>query len=268
MAVVDEARLLDHMPRPQRAAYSMRAMGKAGLPDPIHVAGKPYRLVQSVKHDFFAATGFYENPSGTRVVLKISRTQEFAGVPLLWLGQWICRRELRFYGRLADLPAVPKVLGLVGQTGFVLEYVRGHPLSRHAPVPDGFFRELQELMFELHRRGIAYVDTNKTQNILVGEDGHPHLVDFQISWDLHEPGDWWLNRLVLAHLQKEDLYHILKHKRRMRPDELTPAEREQSRRRSLLLRIHRFILWPYFRLRRRTFQRLRDTGRLLPEGSK
>lgn len=200
--------------------------------------------------------------------MKISRTQEFAGVGLLWLGKWICRREQRFYRKLADLPGIPKVLGNVGPTGFVLEYVAGHPLSRDTPVPDGFFSELQGLMIELHRRNLAYVDTNKRQNILVGDDGRPHLVDFQISWDLEEFGDWWLNRAVLAHLQQEDLYHILKHKRRLRPDEMSPRERELAQRRSMLLRIHRFILWPYFRLRRRTFQRLRDTGRLLPEGSK
>jgi hypothetical protein len=268
MTALPDSRSLDRISRPERAAYSMRAMGKAGLPDPINVRGEEYRLVRSVKHDFFAATGFYENAMGTRVVLKISRTQEFAGVPLLWLGQWLCRREQRFYRKLQDIDNVPKVLGTVGQTGFVLEYVDGHPLSKQAPVPDGLFQELQGLLEELHRRDLAYVDTNKTQNILVGSDGRPHLIDFQISWDLEDLGDWWLNRWILSHLQIEDAYHILKHKRRLRPDEMTAAERELAERRSLPLRVHRFILKPYFKLRRRTFQRLRETGRLLPEGSK
>ena len=246
----------------------MRALGRAGLPDPIHVGGRDYRLVRSVKHDFFAATGFYEDAGGARVVLKISRTEEFAGVPLLWLGRWICQRELRFYRKLHDLPGIPRVLGMVGQTGFVLEYVHGYPLARNASIPDNFFDELLDLLRELHLRGLAYVDTNKTQNILVGPGGHPHLVDFQISWDLEEFGDWRLNRLWTAHLQREDLYHILKHKRRLRPDLVTAQERELAKRQSALLRFHRFILKPYFALRRRTFQRLRETGRLLPEGSK
>ena len=246
----------------------MRALGKAGLPDVIHLQGNDYRLVRSVKHDFFAATGFYADAQGRRVVLKISRTEEFAGVPLVWLGRWLCQREQRFYRKLEDLPEIPKVLGAVGETGFVLQHVEGYPLARNSPIPDGFFQKLQRLLCELHRRGLAYVDTNKTQNILVGADGRPHLVDFQISWDLEELGPWKLNRLWLRHLQKGDLYHILKHKRRCRPDELSPVERRMSRRRSALLRVHRFILWPYFRLRRRTFQRLRDTGRLSPEGSK
>src|SRR6185295_15141631 len=98
-------------------------------------------------------------------------------------------------------------------------------LSKQHPVPDGFFAQLQALILELHRRGIAYVDTNKPENILLGDDGRPHLIDFQISWDLHDFGNWWLNRWWLHRLQREDFYHILKHKLRLRPDEMTPEER-------------------------------------------
>ena len=268
MPVENGARLQDRAARPERAAYCMRALGKSEFPDPILVRGVNYRLVRSVKHDFFAATGFYEDAGGERVVLKISRTEEFAGVPLLWLGRWLCRREQRFYSKLSDLKAIPKVLGEVGPTGFVLEYVAGMPLSACPSVPDGFFDELMELITQVHRRGLAYVDTNKTQNILVGRDGKPHLIDFQISFDLQDLGDWWGSRLVLRYLQQCDVYHVLKHKKRLRPDEMTGVEREQGERRGWPIRLHRLIVKPYFGLRRRTFQRLRATGRLLPEGSK
>ena len=246
----------------------MRALGREELPQQIDVGGGTYRLTQTVKHDFFAATGFYQNAAGERAVLKMSRTAEFAGVPLEWLGRWLCRREMRFCRKLADLPNVPRVLGTVGRTGFVHEFVCGRPLSKDHPVPDGFFDRLRELMLELHRRRLAYVDTNKPENILLGDDGLAHLIDFQISWDLEELGDWWLNRWWLAHLQHEDLYHCLKHKRRLRPDEMSEEEMAESHRRSFLIRLHRFIFKPYFLLRRRTFKRLRETGRLLPEGSK
>ena len=189
-------------------------------------------------------------------------------MPLHWLGKWICGRETRFYRKLADLPNVPKLLGYVGDTGFVHEYVIGRPLAKDKPVPDGFFQQLQDLLFEIHRRKIAYVDTNKPENILLGDDGRPHLIDFQISYDLHELGDWFVNRRILSHFQREDAYHILKHKRRLRPDELTADERERAEQKSFLIRLHRFVFKPYFLIRRRTFKRLRETGRLLPEGSK
>src|SRR5258707_12335587 len=90
---------------------------------------------------------------------------------------------MRFYRKLQDLPNIPRLLGTVGDTGFVHEFVAGRPLASERPVPDGFFDRLVDSLAELHRRGIAYVDTNKPENILLGDDGQPHLIDFQISWD-------------------------------------------------------------------------------------
>lgn len=246
----------------------MRALGKQGMPPTFTIDGVTYHLAQTIKHDFFAATGFYADAAGRRVVLKMGRTEDYAGIPLLWLGRWLCNRELRFYRRLADLPNVPAVLGTVGQTGFVHAYAEGRPLGKDCQIPDGFFQKLQDLMTELHRRGIAYVDTNKPQNILLGDDGLPHLIDFQISYDLHDLGDWPWSRWLLRRFQREDLYHVLKHKRKLRRDETTPAELAVAERQSWLIRLHRFIFKPYFLIRRRTFKRLRETGRLLPEGSK
>ncbi len=198
----------------------------------------------------------------------MGRTEEFAGIPLRWLGRFLQRRELHFYARLADLPNVPAVLGTLGETGFVMEFVRGRPLAEASTAPDGFFDALIALLREMHRRGIAYVDTNKPQNILLGDDQKPHMIDFQISWDVDQLGNWWLNRWLLRHLQADDIYHVTKHKRRLRPDELTDAERDHLSRKSAFIRAHRFLTRPYFLLRRRLFKRLRDTGRLLPEGSK
>jgi hypothetical protein len=263
-----DPRELDRTAHPNRVVYSMRALGKEGLPDALSLGGTPYRLYLSVKHDFFAATAFYRDCQDRIIVLKIGRTADFAGLPMRWLGRWSCRRELRFYRALADVPSVPRVLGTVGDTGFVHCFVPGRPLSRDLPVPDGFFDQLGQLFDAIHQRDIAYVDTNKPQNILIGIDRRPYLIDFQISCDLHLIGDWWLARVILRHFQKEDRYHLLKHRRRMRPDEMTPGELDCSRRKSALLRLHRLLFRPWFLLRRRTFKRLRDTGRLLPEGSK
>src|SRR5690349_10658437 len=117
-------------PRADRIVYAMRALGKSDLPARLELPCGVFALVQTVKHDFFAATGFYEDAGGRRVVLKISRTVDFAGIPLEWAGRYLCRREMRFYAALSDLPNVPAVLGTVGRTGFVHEFVPGRPLSK------------------------------------------------------------------------------------------------------------------------------------------
>ena len=246
----------------------MRALGKAGLPRSLALSGSIFHLAREVKHDFWAATGFYEDGNGNRVVFKAGRAQDFAGIPLRWIGRWLRDREVRIYSKLRGVERVPRVLGTVGQTGFVMEFMPGGQLAEVARVPDGFFEELRRLIEQIHHRRMAYVDLNKRSNILIGEDGRPYLVDFQISYDLHElGGDTWLGRRVLEWLQREDLYHLAKHHARLRPDELTPEQIEAAERRSALIRLHRLLSKPWRGFRRRTLARLRASGRVWPAGS-
>ncbi len=239
-----------------------------GLPQEIDCAGLRFELVRTFKHDFFAATGLYaermtndhlpddvpqsraiEPQAPRRVVLKLQRQRAFLGLPLGWLGAWLTRHEARIYRELADVPGVPRFVGLFGPTGFIHEFVPGHPLARGEKVSDTFFHELAELLSSVHARGLAYVDLNKRQNILVGEDGRPHLIDFQISFRLGRRRGG-LPRAILALLQEHDRYHFAKHKRRCRADLMTPAEIEASYRRSGPLNAHRVLSRPYFRIRR------------------
>lgn len=267
-----EAEPIDPSQPPSRGfkLYSMRALGREDLPAEVSAEdGRVFRRTQTIKHDFFAATGFYADEQGGKAVLKMGRTITFWGVPLAWTGRMLCSREVRFYRKLADLPNVPAVLGLVGRTGFLHAYVEGRPLSKKHPVPDGFFRQLHALLAEIHRRGIAYVDTNKPENILLGDDGKPYLIDFQISWDLDSVlGNNVLTRWWLRTCQREDRYHILKHQRRLRPDEMTPEELAESKRQSWAIKAHRVVTKPYFVVRRGLFKWLHARGWLLPEGSK
>lgn len=239
---------------------SLRALGRDDPPEVLSVGGVTWRRTELVKHDFFAATAFYADEAGNRAVLKTGRVIPFCLVPMKWLGRRLRDREVRFYKALQDLPNIPRLLGEPTETSFLHAYVPGRPLSRKLPTPDGFFARLEALFREIHRRGIAYVDTNKPQNILLGDDGLPYLIDFQISWD-HGPG--WLRR----RLQREDLYHLLKHRRRMRPDELTPEQLARASKVSVWVKVHRTVTWPYFRVRRALFRKLEKDGRLLPSGS-
>ena len=236
----------------------MYALGPAGLPGTVVVEGVPYALEQVVKHDFWAGTGFYIRPADVaadrlprRVVVKINRRASLLGLPLSPIGRWLCGRERRAYVALGDLPHVPRLLaGDAGPTGLIHAYVDGAPLRRGAAIPDAFFDELLVAIEAMRARGFAYVDTNKPSNVLLGDDGRPYLFDFQISFDAAR---WWpraVGRALLRQFYRGDVYHVLKLKRRFRPDQLSDVDGEILARGRPGQRLHRAIAAPYFAVRR------------------
>ncbi len=255
--------------RVSRTIWSMYALGEAGLPLTVTTRGRTYALEHVVKHDFWAGTGFYRDvESGARAVVKINRQTSFAFIPLRWIGRRLRRREVRAYERCADLPNVPALLGDASDTGFVHAFVEGGPLNKERKTPDPFFEELMSLVRELERRGIAYVDSQKPQNILLGEDGRPHLIDFQVSFDATAWRPRWLGRMLLKPLVRGDVYHVLKNKRRFRPDLLTPDEIATLNNKGPLHKLHGWISAPYHWVRKPLMKWLERTGRVMPEKSK
>ena len=122
----------------------------------------------------------------------------------------------------------------------------------------------------MHQRDVAYVDLEKRENILVDAQGRPYLIDFQISWRWPAGGNGRgqglqrlipapLGRFLLARLQQGDRYHLLKHRRRHRPDAMTPEQLEASYRRGPYVDLHRWLFRPFTLLRRGVLKWL--TGR-------
>jgi hypothetical protein len=255
-------------PRPRVRHPWLSALPGGEMPLTIACRGARFEHVQTFKHDFFAATGLYRGPGGL-AVLKLGRTTDCLSLPMAWIGKLLTRREIQLYSQCQDLPGVPRLIGPVDATGFLHAYVPGHPLRRRETVSDTFFDELSALVRALHARHIAYVDLNKRQNILLGDDGRPYLIDFQIS--LFLPPIGWRRlrpvRWLLARFQQADCYHCLKHKRRLRPDLLTPEERARLSRLSIWIRLHRWLTRPLTNLRRRTLKRLEKTAGLSVTGS-
>ncbi len=226
-------------------------MGRTDLPSVITVGERHYRQTLTYKHDFFAATAAYAGPAG-RVVLKVQRQADFFGLPLAWIGSFLVRREALLMARSQAVPGVPRYRGAWGDTGLVHEYVAGHPLGRHDILDDEFFPRLSAMLDEIHDMEMAYVDLEKRENILLGDDGRPYLIDFQISWFLNprDGGKSWPARKILDILQTADRYHLLKHWRRARADQLNPDQIAESGRPPFWIAWHRLLFRPVTRLRR------------------
>jgi len=237
-------------------------------PETVKVAGCAYRLVHVFKHDFFAATCLYEAIAPAeipRIVVKFSRTQPFCGVPLDWLGRLMRRHEEDIYRALADIEGVPRRVGRVDEASYAIEYVDAAPLDHLDVPPPGFFDRLLGVFGAIHARGVAYSDANKRSNILADAAGRPFLVDYQIAFRRRD--DWpWPVRPLLAlavrYVQRSDIYHVYKHKRRLSPHEMTATERDLSRRRGLLHTLHRKLTTPWRRFRRRFLRKQYQAGRL------
>jgi hypothetical protein len=232
------------------------------LPGEVPLNGFRYRRVRTFKYDFFAGTGLYElaqpaegtsEPPPRQVVAKIYRYRRFFGLPMGWLGRISVRHESRLYQMLHDIPGIPRFIGFIGRTGFAHAYIPGRKLERKDVPNDRFFDELKTLLETLHARNVSYVDLHKLGNIILGDDGKPYLIDFQISFAprLRWPVVRWVSGRILRQLQGEDWYHYAKHKRRLRKDLVTPEDHAKSYHPSLPNRIHRWISRPYFWIRHR-----------------
>jgi predicted Ser/Thr protein kinase len=223
----------------------------------FELAGRTYTLQKVLKQDFFAATGRYVSDDGRRVCMKHYHTEPFLGVPLDWAGRLMADREVRHYRLLQDLGNVPRLVGRVGRSAFVHEWVEGNDLlDQKDRLPDDFFDRLEALLATVHARGMAYVDMNKPDNVLVGEDGRPVLIDFQISWAprLTRGPVGRLKRRLLAMLQEADRYHVRKLKRLYRRDQMTPQEVEASYQRPWFLNLHRVFGAPLRDARRKVLE--------------
>jgi len=238
---------------------SLRALGRDELPPNVSLSDGEYVFTETLQHSFFAATGLYTGPSG-KAVIKFGRRAAFLGFPLAWIGRKMMGHEVRMYRAVEDLEGVPSFLGTIGREGFAHAYAEGRPHEMGEPMEIEFFERLQALIDEVHRRDMAYVDLSKAQNILIGDDGRPYLIDFQIAWHWPQPSEprrgiqkWlpaWLGRRILDAAQEGDRVHVLKHCRRSAPTALTPEQYARSIRRTGWIRVHDFFSTPYRAVRR------------------
>lgn len=234
-------------------------------PATFEIDGARYRLGQVFKHDFWAAACLYVCDDGSvkfpRIVIKFGREHNLGILPMKWIGRSMVAHECDIYQAMHDIPGVPAFIGRLSPTCFAMEFVEGKPLDHHEKPPVGFFDKLKEIFEQMHERGIAYVDANKRSNIIVRTDGSPTVIDFQIS--LRRKKSNLLLWPFIKYMQDKDIYHMLKHKRRMVPEELTQEELDISTRRTGLHWLHRKLTKPYRALRRGYLNKKFKKGQLI-----
>ena len=188
-------------------------------------------------------------------------------MPLLWLGELLCSHEVSILSRLSNLRGIPRFLSRYGRTGFIYEYIEGRSIEQGQKLPVDFFDVLLELLTEVHQRDIVYLDMNKRSNILLGSDGQPYLIDFQISLHIDErlSISRHLSLYLRDSLRRADIYHLFKHKHRLCPELLTAQEQLRVPNLSRLIWLHRLAATPLRRLRRALLKYLHTKGLMVIE---
>ena len=134
------------------------------------------------------------------------------------LARRLAAREARALHALHGVAGIP---GLIAWDGAVLTrtWIDGSAMQVARPRVADYFRAARRLLARVHRAGVVHNDTAKEPNWLVCADATPALVDFQLAGVFSRRGR------LFRMLAREDLRHLLKHKRTYLPHALTRRER-------------------------------------------
>ncbi|MEL1266098.1 serine/threonine protein kinase [Pseudoxanthomonas putridarboris] len=178
--------------------------------------------IAALKADSFGRIALMRDARGVFVRRDLSASPWWLRLPA-WR---LARREARAIGQLAGLDATPQLLAWDG-VRLDRSYLEGAAMYQQPPRGDlAYFRAARRLLQQVHRRGIAHNDLAKEANWLVLADGRPAVIDFQLAVR-GDPRSRWMRLLA-----REDLRHLLKHKRTYCPESLTPVERRVLKRHS------------------------------------
>jgi hypothetical protein len=225
------------------------------------------RVVRVLKRDTFGRVELLER-GAERAVRRVACG---GALPLSrWMAGLLLARERRALVALAGLAGVPALRheqewlrapdleGRVPSEAHVLvrSYLQGSALHQAEALPADFFEHLARLAEELHARGVCHNDLHKEQNVVVGPDGRPGLIDFQLASVHPRAGRTFASRC------RDDLRHVDKHRRRyLRPGRgpagTAPISSARPPRSALAL-VWRRLVKPLYNAIVRLFPRARD----------
>ena len=157
---------------------------------------------------------------GRSVMVKDVKKRSFL---LRWtLGLWLIQKEWKIYSRLKGTKGIPQPIERIDRFAFAMEFIPGRSLLRGENLPASFFSDLEQVLSEIHARGVVHMDLRHKGNALLSEKGEPFLIDFNSSFAFKERG--FFRRYLFPLLRWVDDGALLKLKERISPSLMTPEE--------------------------------------------
>jgi serine/threonine protein kinase len=162
---------------------------------------------------------------GAKAVVK-----DFSRLGFLYrntFGRFLVWREAKAYRHLRGVDGTPRLFRVIDGLALVIEEIPGKSLEnayRDFTLPASFFKELEDLVNRIHDRGIAHCDLKKEANVLLGEDGRPHIIDWGAAIFEGEFRFQPLNRIFQRFL-RDDHMAVIKLKLAHVPEAVTRLEK-------------------------------------------
>lgn len=173
--------------------------------------------------------------------LVVKRDTSDAAFAVRWIARRLLAREARALAVLDGITGVPQLIRTDRDT-LDRSYVEGEPMQVGRPTEVDYFHAAARLLRKLHQHNVVHNDLAKEPNLLLTIDGQPAFIDFQLSWFTHRRG-----RLFRT-LAREDIRHLLKHKRTYCAEYLTRREKSILASPSVLSRIWMLTVKPVYLL--------------------
>jgi RIO-like serine/threonine protein kinase len=144
-------------------------------------------------------------------------------------GRFLVWREAKALKKLRGLKGVPGLFRVIGGLCLVIEEIPGKTLKQvqdEGRLPDGFFDDLRALVDRFHEKGVAHCDLKRAENILLGYDGRPYVIDWAASISRSEFGLPLLD-LIYKRFMKDD-YNAITKRKLVHSPELVPLEEREE----------------------------------------
>lgn len=120
------------------------------------------------------------------------------------IGRLFIKREHQNLRRLQGLSGVVEKSRKLTPTMLAYPYVEGRSLAelrkRKEKLPVEFFLKMEQLVHDMHQRGVVHLDLRNLGNILCSTEGEPHFIDFQSAISLKKSSGRLRNLLKAADL--------------------------------------------------------------------
>ncbi len=185
------------------------------------LATAPAEAAMPLGKGYQAVTILYRSPYGNFVV-KQSR-----GVwPWRTLSDAAIRREHEIYSIIDGVPGIPRCLGLIDGNTLVLEHIEGTTFRRGQNGLEDwsrYFVRLLDTLHGIHARGVAHGDLKRKDNLLIGPDEQPYIVDFGVA-SIEKRGTLPWSNAIYRWMHQYDYNAWVKLKNRRELENLSPED--------------------------------------------